>query len=142
MSLNVKVATPGALSARGASANPVQHRRAMVAPGRNNGPVDVQAASKKKDVRLTVTLECTEQKEAGVPGMSRYTTEKVPHDPHEDRARRPYILRFPCWPCCCKNPLTLKTSSPNGNRTGEGSLTKTCLCLGGGGKRRNHVVDF
>jgi ribosomal protein L33 len=37
----------------------------------------VQAASKKKDVRLTITLECTEQKAAGVQGMSRYTTEKV-----------------------------------------------------------------
>ena len=33
-------------------------------------------ASKKKDVRLMITLECTEQKESGVPGMSRYTTMK------------------------------------------------------------------
>ena len=35
------------------------------------------AASKKKDVRLQVTLECTEQKESGVQGMSRYMTMKV-----------------------------------------------------------------
>jgi|TARA_B110000483_G_scaffold42704_1_gene53163 ribosomal protein L33 len=34
------------------------------------------AASKKKDVRLQVTLECTEQREAGVQGMSRYITQK------------------------------------------------------------------
>ncbi|EEH52029.1 uncharacterized protein MICPUCDRAFT_22690, partial [Micromonas pusilla CCMP1545] len=33
-------------------------------------------ASKKKDVRLTITLECTEQKESGVAGMSRYMTQK------------------------------------------------------------------
>lgn len=33
-------------------------------------------ASRKKDVRLMITLECTEQKESGVPGMSRYTTMK------------------------------------------------------------------
>ena len=37
----------------------------------------VVAASKKKDVRLTITLECTEQKESGVAGMSRYMTQKV-----------------------------------------------------------------
>jgi ribosomal protein L33 len=28
-------------------------------------------------VRLTITLECTEQKESGVAGMSRYMTQKV-----------------------------------------------------------------
>ena len=33
-------------------------------------------ASRKKDVRLMITLECTEQKGSGVPGMSRYTTMK------------------------------------------------------------------
>ena len=41
------------------------------------GSLVVVAASKKKDVRLTITLECTEQKESGVPGMSRYMTQKV-----------------------------------------------------------------
>ena len=41
------------------------------------GALVVVAASKKKDVRLQVTLECTEQKESGVMGMSRYMTEKV-----------------------------------------------------------------
>lgn len=33
--------------------------------------------AKKKGVgRMVVTLECTEQKESGVPGMSRYSTQK------------------------------------------------------------------
>ncbi len=41
------------------------------------GVLVVTAASKKKDVRLQVTLECTEQKESGVQGMSRYMTMKV-----------------------------------------------------------------
>ena len=36
----------------------------------------VTAAKKAKDVRMTITLECTEQAESGVPGMSRYTTQK------------------------------------------------------------------
>lgn len=32
---------------------------------------------KKKNVaRQVITLECTEQRESGVPGMSRYTTQK------------------------------------------------------------------
>ena len=31
----------------------------------------------KKGVRVVITLECTEQKESGVPGMSRYHSEKV-----------------------------------------------------------------
>lgn len=33
-------------------------------------------AKKKNVARQTITLECTEQREAGVPGMSRYTTQK------------------------------------------------------------------
>jgi len=33
-------------------------------------------AGKKKDVRITITMECTEQKAAGVAGISRYTTMK------------------------------------------------------------------
>ena len=32
--------------------------------------------SKKKQDRIFVTLECTEQKGSGVKGMSRYTTKK------------------------------------------------------------------
>ncbi len=33
-------------------------------------------AKKSKGNRLMIILECTEQKKAGVPGMSRYVTEK------------------------------------------------------------------
>jgi len=50
-------------------------RATTARPGR--GALVVTAASKKKDVRLQVTLECTEQKESGVAGMSRYMTQKV-----------------------------------------------------------------
>ena len=31
---------------------------------------------KKNTGRQVITLECTEQKESGIPGMSRYTTMK------------------------------------------------------------------
>lgn len=34
-------------------------------------------AKKGKDVRLMITLECTEQKATGVGGISRYTSEKA-----------------------------------------------------------------
>ena len=33
-------------------------------------------AKKSKESRVQVILECTEQKESGVPGMSRYITTK------------------------------------------------------------------
>ena len=33
-------------------------------------------SKKSKDVRIQVILECTEQKESGLPGMSRYITTK------------------------------------------------------------------
>jgi large subunit ribosomal protein L33 len=33
-------------------------------------------AKKSKDNRLQIILECTEQKASGVPGMSRYITQK------------------------------------------------------------------
>lgn len=32
--------------------------------------------AKKKDIRQVIHLECTEQRGSGVPGMSRYTTQK------------------------------------------------------------------
>jgi|TARA_B100000405_G_scaffold263372_1_gene199619 large subunit ribosomal protein L33 len=66
-----------ALSARRAVAAPVAARAPVVAAPAQRGSLVVVAASKKKDVRLTITLECTEQKESGVPGMSRYMTQKV-----------------------------------------------------------------
>jgi large subunit ribosomal protein L33 len=33
-------------------------------------------AKKAKGARMIVTLECTEQKDSGIPGMSRYTSFK------------------------------------------------------------------
>ena len=66
-----------ALSARRAVAAPVAARAPVVAAPAQRGSLVVVAASKKKDVRLTITLECTEQKESGVAGMSRYMTQKV-----------------------------------------------------------------
>ena len=36
----------------------------------------VSLAKKKKDARQSIILECTEQKGTGVPGISRYTTQK------------------------------------------------------------------
>ncbi len=36
----------------------------------------------KKENRVQIILECTEQKESGVPGMSRYITTKNKRIPH------------------------------------------------------------
>ena len=33
-------------------------------------------AKKKGAARMTIHLECTEQRGSGIPGMSRYTTQK------------------------------------------------------------------
>ena len=38
--------------------------------------IEETMAKKAKGARQIVTLECTEQKESGVPGMSRYTSYK------------------------------------------------------------------
>ena len=44
-------------------------------------------SKKGKDVRIQVILECTEQKESGVPGISRYiTTQNKKNSP--DRLER------------------------------------------------------
>eukprot|EP00894_Picocystis_sp_ML_P005197 jgi/Pico_ML_1/55714/g1364.t1 len=44
-------------------------------PGTSNGGRVAMMAG-KKGVRVVVTVECTEQAESGVPGISRYTTQK------------------------------------------------------------------
>lgn len=41
-----------------------------------NGANEAIMAKKAKGARMVVTVECTEQKDSGVPGMSRYTTYK------------------------------------------------------------------
>ena len=53
--------------------------RVVAAPGRaGNACRTVTCMAKKgKDVRLMITLECTEQKATGVGGISRYTSEKA-----------------------------------------------------------------
>ena len=73
MALSMPIA-PAALSSR-VQTGIASFRAPVAAPSR--GSLQVMAASKKKDVRLTITLECTEQKASGVPGMSRYMSQKV-----------------------------------------------------------------
>ena len=48
------------------------------------------------DVRIQVILECTEQKESGVPGISRYITTKNKKNMPDRLARKkynPYLKR-------------------------------------------------
>ena len=45
-------------------------------------------AKKGKQTRVVITLECTEQKGSGVPGMSRYNTTKVSKTTHDATTRR------------------------------------------------------
>ena len=50
----------------------------------------------KKGNRVQVILECTEQKESGVPGMSRYINKKNKKNTPERMERRkynPYLKR-------------------------------------------------
>jgi ribosomal protein L33, bacterial type len=53
-------------------------------------------AKKSKDARVQVILECTEQKESGVPGISRYITTKNKKN-NPDRLERkkynPYLKK-------------------------------------------------
>ncbi|MDR2125945.1 MAG: 50S ribosomal protein L33 [Prevotellaceae bacterium] len=53
-------------------------------------------AKKSKDARIQVILECTEQKESGVPGISRYITTKNKKN-NPDRLERkkynPYLKK-------------------------------------------------
>ena len=54
-------------------------------------------ASKKNKARQTIHLECTEQRESGVPGMSRYTTQKNKKNTTgrlELRKYNPYLRRM------------------------------------------------
>ncbi|HHO49723.1 MAG TPA: 50S ribosomal protein L33 [Deltaproteobacteria bacterium] len=54
-------------------------------------------AKKKKDARQVIHLECTEQRESGVPGMSRYTTQKNKRNTPkrlELRKYNPFLKRY------------------------------------------------
>ena len=53
-------------------------------------------AKKSKGNRVQVILECTEQKESGVPGMSRYITTKIRKNTPERlelKKYNPYLKR-------------------------------------------------
>jgi large subunit ribosomal protein L33 len=53
-------------------------------------------AKKKKEARQSIILECTEQKKSGVPGISRYTTQKNKKNTPkrlELRKYNPYLRR-------------------------------------------------
>jgi len=47
-------------------------------------------AKKAKGNRIQVIMECTEQKESGLPGMSRYITTKNKKNTSERLERRKY----------------------------------------------------
>ena len=47
----------------------------------------------KKGNRVQVILECTEQKESGLPGMSRYITTKNTPDRMERKKYNPILKR-------------------------------------------------
>ncbi len=54
-------------------------------------------AKKKQLARQVIHLECTEQKDSGVPGMSRYTTQKNKRNTPkrlELRKYNPYLKRY------------------------------------------------
>jgi len=53
--------------------------------------------AKKKTARQVIHLECTEQRDSGVPGMSRYTTTKNKKNTTgrlELRKYNPYLRRY------------------------------------------------
>ena len=50
-------------------------------------------AKKSKGNRVQVILECTEQKESGVPGMSRYITTKNKKNTPERKKYNPFLKR-------------------------------------------------
>jgi large subunit ribosomal protein L33 len=54
-------------------------------------------AKKRNKARQVIHLECTEQRESGVPGMSRYTTQKNKKNTTsrlELRKYNPYLRRY------------------------------------------------
>ena len=54
-------------------------------------------AKKSKENRIYITLECTEQRSSGVPGMSRYITtknRKNTPDRVELRKFNPYLKKY------------------------------------------------
>jgi large subunit ribosomal protein L33 len=66
-----------------------------MAPREHAAEADV--AKKKGLVRVRIILECTEQRESGIPGMSRYHTAKNKRNSPkrlELRKYNPYLRRY------------------------------------------------
>lgn len=63
-------------------------------------------AKKAKDIRPIITLECTEQKATGVPGISRYTTEKVRTFFARRKFNRSESRRADDMRCLCRTAAT------------------------------------
>ena len=78
-SARVALRTAPATPARASAFMNAAPLRVVAAPGHaGNACRTVTCMAKKgKDVRLMITLECTEQKATGVGGISRYTSEKA-----------------------------------------------------------------
>jgi hypothetical protein len=75
-------------------------------------------AKKGKDIRLMITLECTEQKATGVAGISRYTSEKV-------------SPRDCCHPCrSAAKPATahVRYTARQGDGLRQRAPMLSCLC--------------
>lgn len=84
--------------------------RTAVVPRRTAPTRQVTCMAKKgKQVRVVITLECTEQKASGVPGMSRYNTTKV------SSSARALALSLPrCHPVLTRTSLSLARSLARG----------------------------
>ena len=77
-SARVALRTAPATPARASAFFGAAPLRFVAAPHAGNACRTVTCMAKKgKDVRLMITLECTEQKATGVGGISRYTSEKA-----------------------------------------------------------------
>ena len=77
-SARVALRTAPATPARDSTFMGAAPLRFVAAPHAGNACRTVTCMAKKgKDVRLMITLECTEQKATGVGGISRYTSEKA-----------------------------------------------------------------
>ena len=74
-------------------------------------------AKKNKDARVQVILECTEQKNSGVPGMSRYITTKNKKNTPERLELKKY------------NPFLKKvTFTKKSSKIGESDYGKKSCC--------------
>ena len=125
MSARLGAAQPMATSAARCSAfvgaSPARLVAARPAAG-NACRTVVTMAKKGKDVRLMITLECTEQKATGVSGISRYTSEKARASPGA-RARlgflgQRWLARLPRRTCPAGGSAALHAATRSGTARG------------------------